>query len=338
MSTIRLEPVTLSQWDDYIDQNPHSLLFHTSNWLEMLSRIYNLEWLRLGLWEQSNLVGLFPLLKRKLGPFRLVGSPLMITIASTPYIGPLIDIYYLPSALESLINYSHSMKFDHIEISFPTLLQNLQAIKKLGFSTELCQSMIVELNSQSIDQIWFNLTSACRRAVRKAEKSGLTILNVSDTGFLDEYYSMCKHVYRGSRRNPHLSKEFYALAWEFLAQGGSIKVMLAVHENQIVAGGVFLLFRKTAAYYLSGASYKHAHHLRPNNLIQWTFIEWAASNGYQIYDMGGATVSSITHFKQSFGAQFTPYTRIYRANSSIASLGRTAYSLLIPIWRRLSNT
>ena len=201
---------------------------------------------------------------------------------------------------------------------------------------EICQSLVLSLEGRTPGQIWNGLSSACRRAVRKAEKSGIIILDECDSRFVEDYYPICQHVYRGSGRLPHLSKEFYSTAWEILIPRGSIKALLAVHADQIVAGAIFLLFRKTA-YYLSGASYDKAHSMRPNNLLQWKFIEWAVSNGYHTYDMGGVVVPGITRFKQSFGAQFTTYTRIYRANSTIARLGRAAYKYFIPLWRRLSS-
>lgn len=337
MYPLNLEPVTLSQWDDFIEQYPGALLFHTSAWLKFLARIYHIEWQPLGVWLQGDLIGLFPLLTQKLGPFYLAGSPLMEAIASTPFMGPLIETAYLPSVIAALIRYSRRWKFDHIEISFPMLLPEALAASESGFSTETCRALVVPLATRTIDQIWAGLTNACRRAVRKARRSGVTIEDVEDISFLDEYYYMCQQVYRGSGRPPHLSKEFYAMAWDILARKGCIKALLAVHADQIIAGGIFLLFRRTA-YYLSGASYNDTLHLRPNNLIQWKFIEWAASSGYQAYDMGGAVFPGITHFKLSFGAQFAPYSRLYRVNTVLAKLGRAAYSRLIPLWRRLSAT
>jgi CelD/BcsL family acetyltransferase involved in cellulose biosynthesis len=334
---LQLEPLTLSQWDDFLEHCPGALLFHTSAWLKLLAWIYQIEWQPLGVWLQGHLIGLFPLLTRKLGPFRLAGSPLMQAIASTPFMGPLIETAYLPSFIAVLISYSRRWKFDHVEISLPILLPEAPVASESGFSTETCRALVVPLERRTTDQIWQGLTNACRRAVRKAERGGVMIEDARDIGFLDEYYRMCQQVYRGSGRLPHLSKEFYAMAWDILARQGRIKALLAVHADQIIAGGIFLLFRRTA-YYLSGASYDDTLHLRPNNLIQWKFIEWAASNGYQAYDMGGAVVPDITHFKLSFGAQFAPYSRLYRANTALAKLGRAAYSRLIPLWRRLSAT
>jgi hypothetical protein len=331
---VNLKPVTQAAWDSFVAGCPGALLFHTSDWLGLLTRVYDIGWHPLGVWSGGQLVGVFPLLTRKLGPFRLAGSPLMQVVASTPFMGPLLAPAQIPPALEVLGDVLRRRNIDHIEIAFPTLLEDTNAPAKLGYSTEVCQTVVVHLAGRRMDQPWRSLSSSCRRAVRKAEASGVEIVAARNIGFLDEYYSMCKEVYRGSGRPPHLSKRFYAAAWDALAGQGKIKVLLAIHAGEVLAGGIFLLYRDTA-YYLSGASYDRGLPLRPNNLIQWRFIEQAASLGIRWYDMGGAVVPGIARFKLGFGGKLWSYTRLYRANSALARLGRVAYKHAIPLWRRL---
>ena len=81
-----MNPVSLSEWNRFVSSasQPPPLLFHTSDWLTMLAKVYDIEWLPLGLWSDRRLIGLLPLQTRSLGPFRLAGSPLMLVVASTP--------------------------------------------------------------------------------------------------------------------------------------------------------------------------------------------------------------------------------------------------------------
>jgi hypothetical protein len=331
---VDLKPVTRTVWDGFVAGCPDALLFHTSDWLELLAQAYDVQWHPLGVWSGDQLLGTFPLLTRKLGPFRLAGSPLMQAIASTPFMGPLVTPAQVPPTLMALDNILHGWKVDHVEIAFPALLEDAAAAVELGYSTEVCRAVVIHLAGRTLDQVWHSLSGSCRRAVRKAESSGVEVVTARDKGFLDEYYCMCEEVYRGSGRRPHLAKEFYAAAWDALAGQGKIQVLLAMHAGKAIAGGVFLLYQDTV-YYMSGASHDRGLELRPNNLIQWRFIEWAAAQGYRVYDMGGAVVPGITRFKLSFGGQFYPYTRLYRANSMRARLGRMAYQKLIPLRRRL---
>jgi predicted N-acyltransferase len=257
----------------------------------------------------------------------------MRVIASTPFMGPLVTTEEIAPTLVALEDVFHRWKVDHVEIAFPTLLDVIAA-SKLGYTTEVCQAVVINLAGRTVDQLWRGLSSACRQAVRKAEASGVETEVARDISFVDEYYRMCEEVYRGSGRPPHLTKAFYVAAWDVLAARGKIKVMLATCAGEVLAGGIFLLHRETA-YYLSGASYDRGLRLRPNNLIQWRFIEWAISQGYRLYDMGGAVIPGITRFKLSFGGRLYSYTRLYRANSTLARLGRIVYKRGIPLWRRL---
>lgn len=335
---VDLAPVTRAVWDSFVAHKAQALLFHTSTWLDLLAAIYDVEWVPLGVWSDAQLVGVFPILIRRLGPFRLAGSPLMQMVASTPFMGPLVEPDYIFPTLLALDDILRQLKIDHIEIAFPFLLRDTATAIQFGYSLETCQAMVVPLTGRTLDHVWQGLSGSCRRAVRKAEANGVKIIEARDNGFLDDYDDMCQQVYRGAGRLPHLSKEFYAAAWEAFARQEKMQVLLARHEDRLLAGGIFLLHDKTA-YYLSGASYDEGLALRPNNLLQWRFIERAWTQGCECYDMGGAVVPGITRFKLSFGGAYQPFTRLYRANSTFARWGRVAYKNIIPLWRKLrTNT
>ena len=308
---VDLKPISQDYWDHFVAESSEALLFLTSDWLQFLSNVYGLTWYPLGIYSGDQWIGLFPLHTRKLGPFRLAGSPLMRVIASTPFLGPLVPPNYLPATLLALDDILYNQGIDHVEIAFPYLLEDLTIPTKLGYSGEVCETVQVQLANRTPEQLWDNLTPACRRAVRKAEANGVKIIEGYDHQVLDMYYQMCKEVYRGSGRSPHLTKDFYSALWPEFAERQRIKFLLAHHAGKIIAGAIFLLYRDSA-YYLSGASYNSGLHLRPNNLIQWHFIQWAVTQKFSIYDMGGVGHPGITRFKLSFGGQSTAYNRLYR--------------------------
>lgn len=334
VSRLELKPLGRSEWDEFISAHPDATLFHTSAWLDLCASVYNLRWAALGVWSESQLNGVFPLQERRLGPFQLGGSPLMQVIASTPFLGPLISPEQIPEFLLALNHFLQVKKIDHIELSFPYLLSQIDEAVKLGYSPETCQAVVLELQSQTCEQLWIKLSSSCRRAVRKTIKNAVEIVQAQDGDFIDEYYTMCQEVYRNAGRKPHLSKEFYRAAWTHLYPEGKIVAFLAVNQGEILAGGIFLIYRDQA-YYLSGASYDHGLSFRPNNLIQWRFIEWARKHGIHTYDMGGAAVPGITRFKLSFGGSLQAYTRIHKSRTLPARLGRSVYQILLPYIRKL---
>jgi len=333
MPVVVFDPLSVAAWDDFVARRPDALLFHTSQWLALLEQVYSCRVHLLGVWDGGALVGLLPLLTRRLGPFLLGGSPLMQAIASTPFMGPLADPVYRRPILRALGEWQRKQKIAHLELALPVHLADVTDAIAFGYSVESCQSVVLALEGHSRDELWGNLSSACRRAVHKAEAQGVQIVAVEDATYTDVYYPMCAAVYQTSGRLPHLSKAFYAAAWDLLAAPGYLKVWLAVTGGDVIAGAVVLRYRGTA-YYLSGASYDEGQPLRPNNLLQWHIIQWAAAQGCAQYDLGGAVISGITRFKLSFGGELHSYTRLHRASSQVARLGRCVYAISIPLWRR----
>ena len=333
---MELRLISWEEWDAWIEADPGAMLFHTSSWLRLLEDVYALQAQPLGAWQGDELLGLFPLQRRRLGPFRLAGSPLMQVIASTSYLGPLVPPRQLAATLLALEDALHSSRTDHIELAFPARLppDALAQGQRLGYTSETCQAVIVSLAGCSREQLWRGLSPACRRAVRKAQSAGIEVVAVEDGSFIPEYYRMCLEVYRPTGRLPHLSQDFYTRLWQRLAPLGQARALLAYRDGKLLAGAIFLHYRQQT-YYLSGASYDHAQALRPNNLIQWHFMQWAAGQGCTRYDLGGAVIPGITRFKLSLGGVLHPYTRLHRARTPLARLGRAAYKRLIPIWRRV---
>lgn len=332
---IELKLLDADTWDQFIAEYPQALLFHTSRWLDLLARVYALRWHRLGLYAAGRLVGLLPLQTRWLGPYRLAGAPLMRVIASTPFMGMLAEPKHLPAALAALEPVLRRWRIDHIELAFPTLLTDLQAITELGYSVEVRETITVPLAERDAAQIWGSLSSPCRRAVRKAQAEGVTVIEVENEDFIPDYYQMCREVYREAGRSPHLSEQFYAEAWAAFSGQRGIKALLAKRAEETIAGAIFLLYGGSI-YYLSGASRTAGLSSRPNNLIQWQIIQWALAHHYQWYDLGGAEMPGIARFKLGLGGRRQPFTRLHRSNTTGARVGRVVYERLIRGWRRLN--
>jgi CelD/BcsL family acetyltransferase involved in cellulose biosynthesis len=334
MISVYLRQIDESRWRSFTESAPDALLFHTWDWLDFLRQVYGTSWHPLGVFDEpGQMIGLFPLLTRRLGPFVLAGSPLMQAIASTPFMGPLTPASHLGATLVALDHWMRRTEASHVEVAFPTLIEEA-SFHRLNYHLERCQAVALSLDGRDEAELWGGLSSACRRSVRKAERSGVVVMEGDAERHLADYYDMCQEVYQGAGRLPHLTLQFYDALFQRFAPTGNLKMLLAFHGQEVIAGAIFLLHR-TTAYYLSGASYNHRQDLRPNNLIQWRFLQWAQTAGYRWYDLGGAVVPGITHFKLSFGGHLFDYTRIYRANSAAAHLGRACYQRALPLWRRL---
>ena len=91
------------------------------------------------------------------------------------------------------------------------------------------------------------------------------------------------------------------------AQAPAVKLLLARHEGDLLAGNIVLFWRKTGIY-LTGASSNEKRNLMPTYALQWEAIRQARAAGCETYDMYGIppardpghSMSGLYQFKTGF--------------------------------------
>jgi CelD/BcsL family acetyltransferase involved in cellulose biosynthesis len=315
-------------WDDLVATFEAGTVFHTLAWMRVIEKLKHAEKLPLAIFDGPNLVGLFPLFRVRRGPLTILASPL----GNVGYGGPLVNKSHCAAAIEQLDSLLKRFRADYVEFRSlerwapVTLADRRYTVREL-------QTFVLSLRPGS-QKLWSNLKQECRTAVRKARKNDVEILEATDKRLLDAYYEMSKDTYGKANRLPPLSRQDYDTVWDVLRPYNRVKVLLAKHEDQVIAGGIFLYFRDKV-YYWDGASFRAYYRLCPNNLLHWTLIEWGASNGLAQYDMLGANIPSIARFKKSFGGELRTYTYAYKDITLQAYIGRRLYRRLAPHMRRV---
>jgi predicted N-acyltransferase len=86
-------------------------------------------------------------------------------------------------------------------------------------------------------------------------------------------------------------------------------VLLAYHQEEVVAGMVLLGWGQTLIYKY-GASLSDRLHLRPNDLLFYTALQYGVEHGYQVFDFGRTDLSNtgLRRFKSGWGAEEKPLT------------------------------
>ena len=86
-----------------------------------------------------------------------------------------------------------------------------------------------------------------------------------------------------------------------------------------MAGGVYHVFGDTVELVYNGSD-ESALSLRPNHVLYWKVMQWAAARGLRQVNLGGAERDTpLARFKQQWGAE--PHTR-YRLTHRRAARGR----------------
>ena len=322
---------SISDWDRYVLDHPRATVFHRSAWLHLLARLAHAEVHLFLLRHGSKTVGAVPLFSFRRGVFRIAASP--PPQLATPYLGFVCADDVAGAALAGVTNAARNLRASYVELrldrSLPTDL-----LRAEGFEAEPRSTFVLDLRP-GIDALWTkSLTSACRRAVRKAEKEGVVIEEADLTEIADRYGELSGMVFAKSNRPPPLTSADYREIGAVARAGGFVRVLAARVEGRIVSAGIFAHGNGTI-YYLDGVADPEAQQARPNNLLHWEVIRWAAAHGLHSYDMVGVANPGVARFKRTFGAVESSYTYAYRSLNPLAAVARAAYAALAPAARVL---
>jgi hypothetical protein len=157
----------------------------------------------------------------------------------------------------------------------------------LGFENDLTLTYEVDLAGDE-EALLGRMSSACRRAIRKAEKSGVSIVPATGTGFADEYYEQLEGVFARQSLVPTYGVERVRALIECLEPTGRLLLVRALApDGRSIATGIFPAFNGTA-YFWGGASLRADQILRPNEAIFWYAMRHWRERGMTALDLGGA--------------------------------------------------
>ncbi len=316
-------------WERRLKELPGATVFHRFAWLKLVAHLSGSELRLYEISDGAKKVGLFPLFFFRRGAAKLAASP--PPLAATPYLGPVAPTEVVAGALEAAALEAKRLSAVYLEFRIAQRLEPGK-IKACGFEVEPRSTFVLDLRAGA-DALWSQfLDSSCRRAIRKAQKSGVEIEEASLAEIVEPYYHMAQEVFSKYHRPPPLSMEQYRQIAETLEAAPLAKVFVARCQGKLLSAGIFP-FDEQSVYYLDGVSTESGLAMRPNNLLHWEVICWATRCGIQRYDMVGAGVAGVARFKRSFGPEEVPYTYCFRSLTPWAGLARQAYALFAPAGR-----
>jgi lipid II:glycine glycyltransferase (peptidoglycan interpeptide bridge formation enzyme) len=153
------------------------------------------------------------------------------------------------------------------------------------------------------EELFGSLKSSTRRAIRKAERSGLRVEVTRTREALLEYYRL--HVATRKRHGlPPQSIDFFLNIYDEIIRKDLGFAVIASAASHPIAGAVFLHFGKRAVYKF-GASDQNFQELRGSNLVMWEGIRFLAENGFETMHFGRTDLENdgLRRFKQTWGSE-----------------------------------
>jgi hypothetical protein len=286
-ATLALERVDPGAWDwDRLDGSSDGVIFQTREWVDFVAATQRATpVLAAVIDDEGRRVGSFTgLAIRRMG-VPVLGSPFP-GWTTGPMGFDLDDGVSRRDATGALIRFAFGpMRCMHLELKDRRL--TTADVEGLGFEAEPKLTYEIDLTADE-DAIFGRMSSACRRAVRKAEKAGVTVEQATGTAFADEYYAQLQDVFAKQSLIPTYGVGRVRELIRHIEPTGRLLMLRARSpEGHSIATALFPEFNGTA-YFWGGASWRDGQILRPNEALFWHAMRELRARGVTTLDLGGA--------------------------------------------------
>lgn len=286
----RSAPLTLERLDagdcdwEAMDGLEDRVVFQTREWLEYLAATQGAEPVICRVARRDEAVGYFTgAIVRRYG-IRILGSP--FPGWTTAYMGfNLREGESRREAVRALMSYAFGpLRCLHLELRDRELDE--ADARSLGATVDRFYSFEIDLRATE-DELLARMSSACRRCIRKAERSGVTVEPASDMGFADDYHAQLEDVFAKQGLRPTYGVERVRALMEHLLPAGRLLALRArAPDGRCVATALYPALGRSMHFW-GGASWRGDQILRPNEAIFWYAMRYWKSRGVETFDMGG---------------------------------------------------
>lgn len=177
-----------------------------------------------------------------------------------------------------------------LELYQPYSEDLIQAFKALGWvganSVQHRNSVIVDLDQASEEDLFMSLKKRCRYEIRLAKKNGVRVEKVDIT---DDKLNLLSSLMNATakrsgaffRKNSYTNKY-----WHAFAGSGQGSLYFVWHDMDLLAGAYVIEYGKNA-WYKDGGSVRHKSNLMGPRLLQWEIMADLRKRGIKHYDLSG---------------------------------------------------
>ena len=319
------------KWTQFVAKHPKSNIFQTPEMHELYKLTTNYEPIFLAaVNENDELQGvLLAVVQREhkgfLGKF---------SARSIIWGGPIIKDNN-PTVLDFiLVEYSKIIKGKAIYTQFRNQWEwsskEKEVFKQNGFRIEEHLDILISLKTTGTGLL-DGMHQGRRKNIRRAQRIPLEFTEIVEYKGLMDCVQMIKKTYNRVGL-PYPDSQFFINAHERFKGIGGLKVFAARYNGEIIACRFVLCHNKLIYDWYAGAQEKHLNKY-PNDFLPFKVMEWGISNGYEIFDFGGAGKPNkeygVRDFKLKFGGELVEFGRFERVHNpllmKIGKLGMAIY-------------
>jgi Acetyltransferase (GNAT) domain len=288
-----VDPLREAHWDHVAALHRDASCFHTTAWAKVLHQTYNHRPFYLQFSRGSRLALMIPLMEVRSPITGRRGVCLPFSDACEPLI---FSPEVMSRVTDQILLFARERGWRHLEIRGGKSLRlgTRPAAKFYGHNLRL---------SGSAEELIARFHGAVRRAIRKAERSGVDAVVAHDRQAIRDFYRL--HVQTRRRHGlPPQTASFFHNVYEHIIKSGFGFTVVAQRGSRPIAAAIFFRFRKNA-FYKYGASDKRFQEFRANNLVMWRGIQFLARSGAEKLSFGRTDWENegLRRFKLSWNTQ-----------------------------------
>ncbi|MCD4651096.1 MAG: aminoacyltransferase [Candidatus Cloacimonetes bacterium] len=171
------------------------------------------------------------------------------------------------------------------------------------------QNYIVDL-SKGKESIWECISKYARNHVRKAEKKGVVIRELTEQEFL-KAVNMMEKLYN-NKNIPFIGQNIFHQAWKVFKPSGKIYAIGAFLEEKMIGARFSLPYAETLFDWYAASDRAFSKYY-PNEALAWATIAHGCDLELSLFDFGGGSLKGQFYgpgkFKEKFHGKIVEYGR-----------------------------
>jgi len=303
-----MNPLVDRKWDDAISMHPDATIFHSTAWARVLVDTYGHRPCYVQMSLNGSLLAMVPMMEVQSVLTRARG----ICLPFSDYCAPLtFSSFGHELVTQKLQQIARERGWSYFELRSHSIIPGDVPASESYYG----HFLDLRIGPEALIS---NFSSSVQRAVRKAQRSGLSVSIQSGPDAMAQFYKL--HV-RTRRRHgvPPQPRSFFINIQRHLISAGLGFIVLVECQKDAIAAAMFFKLGRHAVYKF-GASDERLQELRANNLAMFEAIRYLAEEGAEALHFGRTETENpgLRRFKLSWGAteEILEYARFDTASVS----------------------
>jgi len=310
------------QWQQLVAESPHASFFQTSECYQFFSTLSFLKPFVYGVSEGSKLKGVIVgflisdgILLKKFLSRRAIAS-------GGALLHPDISVEATKALLEA-VKEGLKRKAIYLELrNYSDYSSFVPAFQSVGI--EFMPHLNFHVATPDVETAQKKLNTTKRRHVRLSAKEGAVWYETTDEEEITQFYVILANLYKTKIKTPLFPLEFFIK----LNQSSSGKLLVVKCKGEIIGGSQCVILNTNTVYewFVCGLDGQFKN-IFPSTIATWAGIEYAASHGFQKFDMMGAGKPNdgygVRDFKSKFGGKLMEHGRFqFVFNKPLYNIGK----------------